>query len=174
MDEGHTQNTGFEQNFMSGVNQAAMANPVTVQPQKKIPIFIITTVVFALATIVLIIVLIITNNRPNIAADSSENVVLSKTGNVEAIGVLCELDDGTLYLEKNNHYFIKTNSTSDTLIMITDGEYERRDSRIETGIYTVDGESLHLHSDDGDGFYATYSHHNINIKGGAYKCKNYD
>lgn len=138
------------------------------------PIFVITTVVCALIIVVLLVVLFIMGSKPNIASDSSENVRVNDAGTVEAIGVYCKMDKGTIYLNKNNRYFVETDNLEETLVMVEEGVYQQVDPMLERGTYTVDGYDIHFIADDDDDYYAKYSHHELELKNKTYKCENYD
>jgi len=141
---------------------------------KTSKVFLITTLACALVIVVLLVILFLVGNKPSIASDSSENVKLGNSGNVEAIGVACKLNKGTIYFDFSNRYFIETDDVEDSLVMIEDGVYKQLDTVLERGRYTVDGYELHLIADDDDDYYVEYSHHELKLKDKTYKCKNYD
>jgi len=155
------------------VSSPAMADNET-EPARKLPIFLIATIVCAVIVVVLLVVMFVMGKKPSIASDPTENVKLNDAGNVEAIGVYCRLDDGIMYLELSNSYFIEPSNISSTLIELEDGSYEQLEVDMESGHYTVDGTSLHFVSDDGGDYRATYSSHELKLKNKTYQCTNYE
>ena len=142
--------------------------------EKKFPIFVITTVIGAVATIVLAVVLVLSNAKPSIASDPSENVRLNGSGNVEAIGAYCKMDDGTVYLELSNTYFVEPKDVGNTLIELEDGTYEQLEMNVEAGHYTMDGNLIHFFPEDGSDYHGKYASHKLTVGTNEYQCVNYD
>lgn len=192
MDNGHTGNDNFEQSFINSVNGAVQGQvPVASEPvvsngpivssspeapsapKKKFPVFVATTIIEAVVIVVLVVVLILSNMKPSIASDASENVRLSKSGNVEAVGIYCKMGTGTLYLDKFNGYFIEPTGGG-ALVEVEPGVYEQLETSLETGHYTIDGNTIHFLSDDNDDYYGQYASHKLMVNDKSYNCENYD
>ncbi len=157
-----------------GMVSSNTAGFVEQETKKPFPIFLITTIVCGVIVVILLVVLFVMGGKPSIASDSTENVRLGNSGNVEAIGAYCKMDHGTIYFDKGNRYFIEIDTIEDSLVEIDEGVYVQVETILERGSYTVDGYDLHLIVDDSDDYYAAYSHHELTMKDHIYKCENYD
>lgn len=157
-----------------GMVSSDTAGFVEQETKKPFPIFLITTIVCGVIVVILLVVLFVMGGKPNIASDSTENVRLGSNGNVEAIGTYCKMNQGTIYFDKGNRYFIEMDNVEDSLVEIEEGVYVQVETILERGSYTVDGYDLHVIPDDGDDYYVTYSHHELTMKDHIYKCVNYD
>lgn len=157
---------------IASVPETSVGFGVNGTTKKALLVFVILAVAFFVLSIVLIVALIVTNNRPSISVD--ENVRVNKFGRVEAIGVYCEMGDETLYLDKSNNYFVELTNVSDTLVEVKEGVYEQLDTNLEYGNYVIDGKTIHFLPDGERDYYAEYSSHSITLNGHKYSCKNYD
>jgi len=179
MDNGHIDYNGFNQSqpLQQVETQAPVSETIqAVEPteKKKFPIFVITTIIEAIAIVVLVVALISSGKTPSIADDQSENVAFNASGKVESIGATCKLDDGTLHFDKTNNYFIEKADVSGTLVMDEDGVLEQLETNSEMGNYTIDGTTIHFLPDDTNDYYGTYSSHVLVLDGKEYHCENYD
>jgi hypothetical protein len=178
MDGGHIENGGYyppiaEQPVVEQP-QAPVVQPQSLEEKKKFPIFIVTTIVEAVVILVLVIIMIFGGKTPSIADDTSENVTVNASGKVEAIGVNCKLENGTLYLDKTNNYFLEPLNVEGTLVLGEDGVYEQLETTAENGNYTIDGNTIHFLPDDGSDYYGKYSSHKLVLNDKEYQCENYE
>ena len=147
-----------------------------VEKEKKPPvlIFILIIIIETIAIIVLSVILVMSKQEESIANDSSENVQLNTSGRVESIGVSCKLDDGTLYLEKSNSYFIEPDEKNTSFVSVGLGEYEESRVNKEEGSYAIDGNIIRLAPKEGEKYFATYSSHKLMIGDKTFECSNYE
>lgn len=183
----------FERNFVDGVKLAARASQsvasatIASTPEhletpnerlkKKSPILaIILTVILVLVIVVSTLILFLTFDISGPSIDGSEESVrVNKFGKVEAIRVYCMVGKMDMHLNLTNDYFIGPEDVSGTLVEVAPGVYEQRSSKIETGKYLIDGNTIHfLPDDEGKDYYAEYSAHTLTLNGAVYQCADYE